>query len=80
MIMERNILSIGRAPFMIPLPQIVSRVISAPFRFLLKKDRPHTGLDLLWTFAIYLAAIMVLSLPFVLLDWPSGGGWMDWPF
>jgi protein-S-isoprenylcysteine O-methyltransferase Ste14 len=68
------------APFMIPLPRLVSRVIAAPLRVILKKDRPHTGWDLFWTFAIYLAAIMLLSLPFVLFDWPSGGGWMDWPF
>jgi hypothetical protein len=27
-----------------------------------------------------LAIVALLSLPFVLLDWPPAGGWMQWPF
>ena len=69
----------SQAPFMLPLPRFLSRVISAPFRLVLRKDRPETGWDLVLAFAIYLALIALLSLPFVLLDWPPGGGWMDWP-
>lgn len=67
------------APFMLPLPGVLSRAMAAPFRLVLKKDRPTTGWDLLWTFLIYLVVIMVLSLPFVLLDWPPGGSWSQWP-
>jgi hypothetical protein len=70
----------GDAPFMLPLPRGLSRVISAPFRFLVRKERPQTGWDLVWTFAIYLPLICLLSLPFVILDWPAGGGWVTWPF
>ena len=69
----------SQAPFMLPLPRFLSRVISAPFRLVLRKDRPEGGWDLVLAFAIYLALIALLSLPFVLLGWPSGGGWMDWP-
>jgi NAD-dependent dihydropyrimidine dehydrogenase PreA subunit/protein-S-isoprenylcysteine O-methyltransferase Ste14/nitroreductase len=69
-----------RAPFMLPLPGFLAQVISAPFRLVLRKDRPETGWDLVWTFAIYLAVIALLSLPFVMLNWPPGSGWMDWPF
>jgi protein-S-isoprenylcysteine O-methyltransferase Ste14 len=69
-----------QAPFMFPVPGPASRAISAPLRLLLKKDRPETGWDLVWTFAIYLVVIALLSLPFVLLAWPAGGGWMVWPF
>jgi len=68
------------APFMLPLPRLLIQAISAPFKLVLKKDRPACGRDLLWTFIIYLAVIIVLSLPFVLFDWPSGGSWSDWPF
>jgi protein-S-isoprenylcysteine O-methyltransferase Ste14 len=68
------------APFMLPLPGFLSRAMAAPFRLILKKDRPKSGWDLLWTFLIYLVVIMVLSLPFVLFDWPPGGSWSQWPF
>jgi hypothetical protein len=68
-----------QAPFMLPLPRLFARTISAPFRLLLRKDRPETGWDLVLAFALYLALIALLSLPFVLLDWPPGGGWMEWP-
>jgi protein-S-isoprenylcysteine O-methyltransferase Ste14 len=69
----------GQAPFMLPLPRFLSQLISAPFRLILKKNRPETRWDLLWTFMIYLVGMMLLSLPFVLLDWPPAGGWMNWP-
>jgi protein-S-isoprenylcysteine O-methyltransferase Ste14 len=67
------------APFMLPVPKSVSSVFSLPMRLVLKKDRPETGKDLLATFAVYAALFIVLSLPFVLLDWPPGIGWSSWP-
>jgi len=69
-----------RAPFMLPLPGFVSRAISAPLRFILGKERPETGWDVVWTFAIYLGITALLSLPSVALNWPAGGGWVAWPF
>jgi hypothetical protein len=68
------------APFMIPLPGFLSRAISAPFKLIRGKERPETGWDLVWTFAIYLPLFCLLSLPFVIRDWPSGGSWVTWPF
>ena len=68
------------APFMLPLPAIVSRVISAPFKLIRGKARPDTGLDLACVFAVYLVVVCVLSLPFVVLGWPAPGGWAKWPF
>lgn len=56
-----------RAPFMLPLPRVLSRIIAAPFRLVLRKDRPETGWDLVWTFALYLALTALCSLPFLLL-------------
>jgi len=67
------------APFMLPLPRFISSVVSAPMRFLLKKDRLENGRDLVITFLVYAAILMVLSLPFVLLNWPPHLGWSDWP-
>jgi protein-S-isoprenylcysteine O-methyltransferase Ste14 len=66
-------------PFMLPLPGLVSKGLTAPLRLLLKKDRPESRGELVLTFAIYVGILMALSLPFVLLDWPPGRGWMDWP-
>ena len=70
----------NQAPFMLPLPRWFSRAISAPLKHTLRKDHPENGWDLAWTFFIYLGIVMALSLPFVLLDWPPGDGWMIWPF
>jgi protein-S-isoprenylcysteine O-methyltransferase Ste14 len=68
-----------RAPFLVPLPESLSRLFSAPLRLVLGKEWPETNRDLVWTFAIYLVVIAFLSVPFVVLDWPPGGGWADWP-
>ena len=67
------------APFMFPIPRFVATLITSPIRLLLKKNRPETGKELLATFAVYAALLILLSLPFVLLDWPDGLGWSDWP-
>jgi protein-S-isoprenylcysteine O-methyltransferase Ste14 len=69
----------SRAPFLLPLPRFLSRAVSAPFRWICRKERPETGWDVALAFVLYLGLIALLSLPFVLLDWPSGGGWMNWP-
>ena len=67
------------APFMLPLPGFISRIGSAPMRLVLRKKHPENGRDLIITFVIYLAIFLLLSLPFVLLNWPPHLGWSDWP-
>ena len=67
------------APFMLRIPKFVSTVITLPIRLLLKKDRPETGKELVATFAVYATLLVLLSLLFVLLDFPPGIGWSDWP-
>ena len=44
----------------------------------LKRNRPQTGKELAATFLIYAAILMMLSLPFLVLDWPQAG-WTNWP-
>mgnify|MGYP001168452465 CR=1 FL=1 len=68
-----------RAPFMFPIPKFISTVVTFPMRLLLKKNRPETGKELLATFAVYATLLILLSLPFVLLDFPPGIGWSGWP-
>jgi protein-S-isoprenylcysteine O-methyltransferase Ste14 len=76
---ERYLQYTGSAPFMFRIPKFVSTVVTAPMRFVLKKDRPETGKELLATFAVYATIFILLSLSFVLLDFPTGIGWSGWP-
>lgn len=76
---ERYLQYTASAPFMFRIPKFVSTVITFPIRLLLKKNRPETGKELLATFAVYATLLILLSLPFVLLDWPQGIGWSGWP-
>jgi len=67
------------APFMLRIPKFVSTVITLPIRLLLRKNRPETGKEILATFAVYATLLLLLSAPFVLLDFPPGIGWSNWP-
>jgi len=60
-------------PFLVPLPRLVSKIISAPMRLVLRKDRPESGRDVLCVFALYGAILIALSLPFAAFDWPLRG-------
>jgi protein-S-isoprenylcysteine O-methyltransferase Ste14 len=63
------------APFMFPIPKLVSNAVRFPMRLVLKKNRPETGKELVATFAVYATLLILLSSPFVLLDYPPGIGW-----
>ena len=76
---ERYLQYAARAPFMFPVPGFVANLMTAPLRVLLRKARPETGGEILATFAIYATLLILLSLPFILLDWPTGIGWSSWP-
>jgi protein-S-isoprenylcysteine O-methyltransferase Ste14 len=76
---ERYLQYAASAPFMFRIPKFVSTIITFPMRLLLKKNRPETGKELVATFAVYATLLILLSLPFVLLDWPPGYGWSEWP-
>jgi protein-S-isoprenylcysteine O-methyltransferase Ste14 len=69
----------SRVPFLLPLPGLASRLFSAPMRLVLTKDRPERGRELVIVFLLYLAIFMLLSLPFIVLNWPPQLGWSDWP-
>jgi protein-S-isoprenylcysteine O-methyltransferase Ste14 len=76
---ERYLQYTASAPFMFRIPKFVSTVITFPMRLVLKKNRPETGKELVATFAIYATLLILLSSPFVLLDFPPGTGWSGWP-
>lgn len=58
-----------RAPFMLPLPEIVSRVLSAPNRLMLKKEYPECIREVFYTFMVYCVVLIALSLPLTALNW-----------
>lgn len=76
---ERYLQYTASAPFMFRIPRFAATLITSPIRLLLKKNRPETGKELVVTFAVYATLLILLSLPFVLLDWPHGIGWSNWP-
>jgi protein-S-isoprenylcysteine O-methyltransferase Ste14 len=66
-------------PFMFPLPRLVSSAVTAPTVILCKKRLPETGKGVVCVFLVYGAILVLLSLPFLLLNWPPGFGWYGWP-
>ncbi len=58
-----------RAPFMLPLPTSLSRILTSPNRLLLKKDLPESGREVLLTFLIYSTILVLLSATMLALDW-----------
>ena len=67
------------APFMLPLPSFISSLVTAPNRVLFNSNLPKRGKQIIYTFAVYSAILILLSLPFLLLEWPPGLGWQGWP-
>ena len=69
-----------RTPFMLPLPRLVSRVIAAPMRLVLRKKRPESGMEVAVTLALYAAILILLSVPFVVFHFPYRTGWWGFPY
>jgi len=68
------------APFMFPIPKFLASIVTAPFRILFGKDRPENTKEIVSTFAVYSLILVLLSLPFVLLNWPPNNEWWRWPY
>lgn len=50
-----------RTPFLFPLPRFIAKIISAPARLILKKDRPEKKREIAGVLILYTALGMVLS-------------------
>ena len=68
------------APFMFPVPKFVASLVTAPVRILFKSNQPKNRKEIASTFAVYCLIFVLLSLPFVLLNWPPGEWWGWWPY
>jgi len=66
-------------PFMFPVPKFVTSLVTAPIRILFGKNQPENRKQIIATFAVYCLIFVLLSLPFVLLNWPPGHEWWKWP-
>jgi protein-S-isoprenylcysteine O-methyltransferase Ste14 len=69
-----------RTSFMLPLPRFVSNVTAAPLRFVLKKERPETGKEVAIVLAVYAGLLILLSVPFVVFQWPPESRWARFPY
>jgi len=56
-----------KVPFLFPLPQGVSVLMTAPLRIVLKKDWPDNVRDVAITVILYLGILVILSMPIALL-------------
>jgi hypothetical protein len=52
---------------MLPIPEVLSRAVTAPFRILTGKELPERRREVLYAFLIYCIVLLALSLPFLTL-------------
>jgi hypothetical protein len=67
------------APFMLPIPRSAVSLVTAPVRILFGRNQPENRKQIIVTFTVYCLLFILLSLPFVLLNWPPGHEWWRWP-
>jgi protein-S-isoprenylcysteine O-methyltransferase Ste14 len=60
-----------RTPFMLPLPRFVSKICTAPNRAVIKKDFPESAREVLYTFVVSFATLVLLS-TLIVASAPSG--------
>lgn len=69
-----------KTPFLFPLPDMIKRIMQFPFKLITKKNYPENTRDIITIFLLYSIILMLTSLPFILMSWPSPMGWSNWPF
>jgi len=60
--------------------KLIAKAITTPAKLLFKKGLPENNKQLIITLALDGLMLIILSLPFPLLDWPPGLSWYAWPW
>jgi len=69
-----------RAPFFIPMPKFISKIITFPVRILFGKDQPESGKEVAIIFFVYLGIVILLSFLFNTMDFLPRSGLWSFPF
>jgi len=54
----------GRTPFMLPLPSLISNLVTAPVRRIFGKEYPEKGREIILTLALYGSFLILTSIPY----------------
>jgi protein-S-isoprenylcysteine O-methyltransferase Ste14 len=68
------------APFMVPVPKLLGSIVNAPIKSIFKKEQPENRVEIIGTFIIYLSILVILSIPFLVLNWVPGQMIGTWPY
>lgn len=67
-------------PFLFPVPRWFAKIVSAPMRWILRKDWPESGRQVAIVIGVYTTILIIASVPFVVFDWPPRIGWWGFPY
>jgi protein-S-isoprenylcysteine O-methyltransferase Ste14 len=67
-----------RTPFLLPVPPVPGRPMTTLLRWVIGTDAPATRGEIILAFALYLGLAVLLSVPFMVFEWPRYG-WWGWP-
>jgi protein-S-isoprenylcysteine O-methyltransferase Ste14 len=66
----------NQAPFLFPIPKLLSKIITLPVKLLVKKGQPENGKEVATIFFVYLGLLILLSVLFNAIDFlPRSGLW-----
>ena len=57
-----------RTPFLLPLPKVVTKIVAAPMRFVLRKERPESGKEVAIVIVLYTVILLLLSYVYEMFD------------
>lgn len=69
-----------QTPFLVPLPKWLGRAVSAPMRWVIRRQWPDNGRQVVAVVGIYALILIVASAPFAFFDWPPRIGWWGFPY
>jgi len=68
-----------QAPFFLPIPGFISKIITLPVKLLLGKEQPESGKEVAIIFLVYLGLLILLSILFNAIDFLPRSGIYGFP-